>query len=746
MGRLRTITRRAFLVASASIAGGVAFGTYMVRKPHDNPLLEGLGEDAAAFNPWVMLDSRKVTLIVPHMDMGQGVASMQAALIAEELDIEFGQFDIDFGPPAAAYHNTALSGETVPFLSTDQSFQANAMRGLMGAVGKLIGLQATGGSSSVTDCYVKLRAAGATARETLKLAAAQQTGVPVGDLRTANGAVQLPDGTHLRYTELAAVAATLTPVTDVPLRDTSAWRLLGKRMQRLDIQDKSTGALKYGIDQTAERLLHATVKVNPRQGGALNGYDPSAAEQMRGVRKILPVTNGVAVVAENTWYAFKAADAIPCDWGPAPYPAEQAEHWRAVESAFTDEHLDKQWRHDGDADAALAGDGVIKAEYRTPYVAHQPLEPLNALIQVTDERVDISVGSQIPRFAEQKIADITGHDVDQVYLHNQYVGGSFGHRLEFENITLAAEVANQMRGTPIKLTFSREEDFAHDFPRQIGMARARGTVANGQVQTLDLDIATVSASASQSGRLGIPPFGPDVQIPAGAWNLPYSIPNFRVTAYKVPELAPTSSWRSVGASSAGFFADCFLDELIHAAGADPLAERLRLSNHPRARKVLETVGEMSDWGSTMAPNRGRGIAFVESFGVMTAQVIEVTNTPRGIKIDKVFVVADVGKVIDPVNFDNLVKGGVVWGLGHAMNSQITYADGKAQQNNYHVHEGMRMYQCPQIEVRGLENSPIVRGIGEPPVPPAAPALANAIFAATGKRLREMPFNQNINFV
>jgi len=253
-------------------------------------------------------------------------------------------------------------------------------------------------------------------------------------------------------------------------------------------------------------------------------------------------------------------------------------------------------------------------------------------------------------------------------------------------------------------------------------------------------------TASQAGRLGQPAPGPDSQIPAGAWNMPFAIPNLRVRGYKVPELAPISSWRSVGASTAGFFAEGFLDELIHAAGADQMDERIRLCNNDIHRKVLQTVAEMSGWGSDLGPRRGRGVALVESFGVPVAEVVEVTDTDQGIKIDKVFVAADVGKVIDPINFDNLVKGGVVWGLGHAMNCEITYSDGIAEQTNFHAHEGMRMHQCPAIEVHGLENAPKIRGIGEPPVPPAAPALANAIFAATGQRLREMPFNKFIDFV
>ncbi len=746
MGRIGTISRRSLLIGSVAIAGGVAFGSYTVRRPHANPLLAETAEGEAAITPWVKIDKQAVTLITPHVDLGQGAASMQAALIAEELDIEFGQFQISPGVPSAAYYNTAAGGELAPFMSNDTSWRAEAARTVFETVVKVMGVQGTGGSSSVPDSFDKLRQAGAVARETLKLAASRQTGVPVDRLKTANGAVELPDGARLKYTELAAAAAKIRPVRNVTLRGPDQWRMVGKPMKRLDIMPKSTGTLKYGIDLSFDDMVHATVKLNPRQGGVMNGYDASAAQKMRGVKGIIPIEGGVAIIADNTWRAIQAANAIEFDWGPAPYPAEMDGHWEAVGASFTPERLDAEWRNDGDVDAALAGGDVISAEYRAPYVAHAPLEPLSAVVKVAGDRVDVWDSHQLPRFVQQKVAAITGHEPDQVHLHNQYAGGSFGHRLEFEQITQAAEIARKMKGVPVKLTYSREEDFAHDFPRQIAMCRTRGIAGNGKVEAFDLAIASVSSSDSQAGRLGQARPGADGQIVAGAWDLPYALPNFRVTAYKVPELAPTSSWRSVGASTAGFFADCSLDELIHAAGGDPMEERLRLINDDISRKVLEAVADMSGWGGDLGPGRGRGVAFVTSFGVPVAEVVEVTETDDGIRIDKVYVAADVGRVVDPVNFENHVKGGVIWGLGHAMNCEITYSDGMAEQTNFHAHEAMRLYQCPEIEVRGLENADKIRGIGEPPVPPAAPALANAIFAATGTRIREMPFNKHIDFV
>ncbi len=746
MGRLRTIGRRAFLVGSVAVAGGVAFGTYLVKRDPDNPLLADAGEGQAVFNPWVKIDKNGITLITPHSDKGQGVVSVQAALIAEELDVEFGQFDTDFGKPSGAYWNTAMADEGVPFMSTDTSFAAETMRGVMGGLLKVMGLQGTGGSTTVADSFDKLRQAGAVARETLKLAASKKSGIPVDQLKTAKGAVQLPDGSELKYTVLAELAAGLDPVETVTLREPSQWRMLGKPMQRLDILGKSTGTLDYGIDIQVEGMVHAAVKVNPRQGGKMNSFDASAAKKMRGVKQVVEITGGVAVIADNTWRAFQAADAITFDWGEAPYPAEQQDHWKVVSESFTEDRLDSEWRNDGDVATALSGDGVLEAEFRSPYVAHAPLEPLNAVIRVTDQGVEIWTGHQIQRQLQKLVAAITGHSQEQVTLHNQYMGGSFGHRLEFEHIKQAAEIANQMRGTPVKMTYSREEDFAHDFPRHISIGRGRGKVEDGKVVALDLQIASPSVLSSQMGRANIPVLGPDTQIAAGSWNNPYNLPSFRMRAYRAPELAPVSSWRAVGAPGAGFEFDCFLDELIHHAGADPMEERIRLMGHDVSRKVLETVADMSSWGGELAQGKGRGVSFVESFGVPTAEVVEVTNTDSGIRIDKVWVACDVGRILDPINFENLVQGGIVYGLGHAMNCEITYSDGMAEQSNYHAHEAMRMYQCPEITVKGLENGERVRGIGEPPVPPAAPALANAIFAATGKRIRELPLNRHIDFV
>lgn len=747
MGRVKTIARRSFLIGSAAIAGGVAFGVYAARTPFENPNLDDLPSGTASFNPWVIVSSDKVTLIATHADKGQGVFSAQAALIAEELDIDLDQVEISFGEPDKAYYNAAVTEALAGFPLYDTSPTAEGVRGFLGGVVKLaLPMMATGGSSAMPDVYEKLRRAGAVARETLKLAASQQSGIPTDLLKTERGAVILPDGTSLSYTSLAGVAANVEPVLDVTLRDSKDWKLIGKPMQRVDMVEKCTGTLNYGIDFETEDMLHATVKVNPRQGGTMDGYDATAAKSMKGVKKILEISGGVAVVADNTWRAIQAANAIEFDWGPAPYPAEQSEHWNVLSGLFTEEHLNAEARVEGDVDAAEGE--VISGEYRSPYIAHAPLEPLNATILVTDTRVDIWTGHQIQMWVEKLVSEVTGVDQENVHLHNMFIGGSFGHRLEFDFVKQAAEIANQMRGTPIKMTYSREEDFAHDFPRHITLGRGTAKVKDGKVNALDVQIAGQSVTRSQMGRMGLNVPGPDTQLHEGAWDAPnLNLPNLRVRSYITEDLAPVSSWRAVGAGPNVFIYETLLDEAIAAAGADPLEERIRLMGHDVSVKVLEKVGEISNWkGNKLGPNRGRGVAYGFSFGVPVATVVEVTNTEYGIKLDHVWVAADVGKVIDPVNLENMAQGGTIWGLGHAINCEITYADGMAEQTNYHAHEGMRMFQCPPIEFAALENSPKIRGFGEPPVPPSAPALGNAIFAATGQRIREMPMNKHIDFL
>ncbi|MBR0815942.1 xanthine dehydrogenase family protein molybdopterin-binding subunit [Bradyrhizobium diazoefficiens] len=748
MARLKTIARRTFLIGSAAIAGGVAFGYYQLRKEPLNPLLKDLKPGEAAITPYVRIDAKGVTLITPRADKGQGSYSIQAHLIAEELDVDPHKVRIHPGPPSPAYFNSRVMDDSLPFSTIDDGMMARGARGGGEMLSRVLGMQITGGSSTVPDGYHKLRLAGAVARETLKEAAAKRAGVSRSQLKTKDGQVILPDGKSISYAELAAEAAQLAPVTDVTLRPEREWRYIGKKMRRIDMVAKSTGTQQYGIDVRLDRMVYATVRANPGMGGTIKRYDASSAEKMRGVKKIVPIKDGVGVIADNTWRAFQAAAAIKIEWNDPPYPADSAGMWKVLENSFSKDLQDSRLRNDGDVEKAFAGASKpVEAEYRTPYLAHAPLEPMNAVVLYTKERLDIWTGTQIPVFLQGHAAKLTQLPEEKVYVHAQSIGGSFGARLDDTYALQAIELAMGMEGVPVKMIWSREENMAHDYPRPIQLSRAKGTVRDGKVESMDIDVAGQSMGASWFNRLQAPvPPGPDVSSVNGIWDQPFAIPNCRVTGYKAKEMVPVSPWRSVGASANGFHHASFLDELIHAAGADPMAELIRLCNHEPSQKVLHTLRDISAWkGSRIDDRRARGVALTLSFGVPMAQVVEVSYTPQGIKIDKVYAVCDVGRVLDPVNFEAQVRGGIIWALGHAMNCELTYENFAPVQTNFHLFEAMRFHQAPEIIVKGLELGGEVRGIGEPPVPPAAPALANAIFALTGKRVRELPLNKSVTF-
>lgn len=746
MGRVRTIARRSFLIGSAAILGGVAFGAYVVTRPTPNPLLDGLGEGEAALTPFVKITPQGITLTVPRADVGQGIASTQAMLIAEELDIDPSTVTLDPGQPHQAYFNATVAAESLPFPGWEHGFLARTARDLMGQVARLTSSQFTGGSSSTADLQETLRLAGATARETLKAAAATRTGVPRASLRTEDGNVLLPDGTRIPYTALAAEAAAIAPVTDVTLRPASEWKRLGKPYQRLDIVAKSTGTQGYGIDVVLPGMLYATVRANPGRGGAMARYNAKAALAMRGVRSVVTVKEGLAVIADNTWFAFRAAEALEVEWLSPDYPASSAEMWKVLSDARTEKFRNSRLRDDGDVENALAGATVIEAEYRAPFLAHAALEPLSATVLVETDKVTIWTATQIPAVVRDAAVEITGVEPSKVTLHVLPAGGSFGRRLDHDYVVQAIQIAASMRGTPIKTTWSREEDMTHDFPRPLHMAVGRGAVGNGRVLAYDLDTISPSLIQSWFSRIFIVPPGPDTMLVWGAYDQPYAIPNYRVTGYAAPPLMPIGSWRSPGACSNSFFHESFLSELIHAAGADPLKERLRLIADADSRRVLEAVGEMSNWaGADIGPGRGRGIAFAHTHGVPVAEVIDVTMTERGLRIDEVWIAADCGTVFDPVNAEAQLTGAAIFGLGHAMNCELTYENHAVQQTNFHAFEGMRLYQTPRLHTRLLGRAERVRGLGEPATAPAGPALADAIFAATGKRPREMPFSRSVSF-
>lgn len=744
MGRLKTITRRSLLIGSAAIAGGVVIGYWRYKTPYENPLLTELEAGETALTPYVKIDQNGITVIAPRAEMGQGVHTTLAALVAEELDVTLEQVRVEHGPASKAYFNGAAFEEGIPYPATDAGRLAENLRAFTQVPAKFLGMQITGGSSSTPDAYLKMRKAGAAARSALVAAAAEKWETSTDKLSTGAGFVYAGDGQRIAYTELAPLAANVELPDDPPLKDRADWKLLGRSLPRVDMIAKCTGNAEYSIDVRLPDMRYATVRMNPGLGGKLNSYDASAAKAMRGVERIIEVDGGVAVVASNSWYAFRAANAIQFDWGEAPYPATTAEHFAAAERAFGG-NPDSRLRDDGDVGAALQDGADVETEYRVPYLAHATMEPLNAVAWFRDGRLDIWAGNQNPTQATKDSAALADIDAENVHVHTTLMGGGFGRRQETDFILSAVRVAKAMPGIPIKMTWSREEDMSHDAYRPLAIARLRARVAAGRPTAMELSLSSPSPIESQLSRIGLAIPGPDISIVQAAWDQPYAIDHYRVSGYRPRVMIPLTSWRSVGASQNGFFHESAIDEIAHAAGADPLQMRLDLMTHEPSRRVLEAVAELSNWGSSLPAGVGRGVAFVLSFGVPVAEVIEVVDTPSGIKILNAFAAVDVGIALDPRNIEAQVHSGLNFGLAAAMLGEITIDKGRVQQRNFNSYDSIRMSQAPPVKVRILENGEKIRGIGEPATPPAAPALANAIFAATGRRIRELPLRKHINF-
>ena len=743
MAKIGKIVRRAFLFGALAIAGGAAFGWWKYKTPYGNPLEDDLAEGATTLNPYVMIDGKGVTIVTPRAEMGQGVHTTLAALVAEELDLDLAQVTVIHGPASNAYFNAGVLEEGAPFQPIDTGWMAETVRGAMHVPGKLLGLQITGGSSSMIDAFDKMRLAGAAARAALVQSAAARLGVDAATLKTEGGAVIAADGTRLTYSELAGDAAKQSLSTAPEPKPRDQWRLLGKTQPRVDMLGKVTGTAPFTADLRLPGMRFATARTNPGLGSGLKSFDATAAQAMPGVEKILEISGGVAVVATSTWAAFQAADAITFDWEPAAYPADSAAIAKVLSDSFIPDRKDSRNRNDGDVEAALTGD-LFEAAYSAPYLAHATMEPMTAAALLKDGRLTVWAGNQLPTQILKEAAAITGLPAAAISVETMIMGGGFGRRAEMDIIRQVITLAKAMEGTPILLTWSREEDMTHDFYRPAAQARVRAKVEGGVITAFDLATCSSSVIESQVGRLGYSIPGPDSAIVQGAADQPYTFANHRVTGFRAPAMVPVGSWRSVGNSQNVFFSESAVDELAHLAGADPVEFRLAHLTHDPSRKVIEAVAQMANWGTTPA-GRARGIAFCMAFGVPSAQVIEVEETAAGLRMTNAWAAVDVGIALDPAILEAQVTGAMVYGLSAAIRGDITLAGGKVEQKSFWDYEPLRMPQVPPIAVRVLENLPRIRGIGEPGTPPAAPALANAIFALTGQRLRDMPFSKSVSF-
>lgn len=742
------IARRSFLIGSAAVAGGVAFGIWQYRRELPNPLRPGEGE--VTLNPWIIIDREGVTLIAARAEMGQGVYTTLPALVAEELDVAWDQIRVIHGPAAQAYYNAGLMSHALPSTDYNRTAWQDMMVEAMSVIPKMIGLQVTGGSTSTLDAFDKLRQAGATAREVLKQAAAARTGMAVADLETRDGRVIAPGGVALTYQELAEDAARIDPPRRVDLRPASDWKYLGRSMPRLDMHEKVTGTAQFAIDVRLPGMRFATVRMTPRLGGRMLSFDASLAQAMPGVERILDLGTGIAVVASNTWLAMQAADAVQIDWGPAPYPESSAAMLDVIRAAL-DDAPDSTLRDDGDVDTAADSptDRVIEADYTVPWLAHATMEPMGATAHFTGDRLEIWAGSQAPGFAETAAAEALGLRREQVTCHVTYLGGGFGRRGETDFVVLAARVAQAMAGTPVQVTWSRDEDMRHDVYRPAAVARMRGVLRNGFAHALEGRVAAPSVTRQSMQRLtGSAPPGPDKGHVEGMFNQPYAIPNYRVSGHLADLAVPVGFWRSVGNSFNGFFMESFMDEMARAAGRDPLGFRLDLAEREDAASagVLRAVAEMSAWSAPRPEGTGKGVAMTHSFHTPVAVVVEVQDRGGDIALTRAWIACDVGTALDPAIIEAQMVGGLVYGLSAAMMEEISFAGGEVEQRNFPDYDALRISQMPQVEVRILASSGHIGGVGEPATPPAAPALANAIYDLRGERIRDLPLNRHVRFV
>lgn len=741
MSRLGTITRRSFLVASAAVAGGVAFGVWKIRQPVPNPLHPDAGTAMSAF---LVIDRDGITVVSGRADMGQGAQSGLAIAVADELDVDWSSVRVAHGPASAAYYNAIMLEAALPGADYRQSEWMRDLARALGGVGKFLGTQITGGLMSLRDGFDRMRMAGASAREALKMAASQRLGVPVAQLRTEAGAVIAPDGTALAYADLAEAAARIEPPQVEP-RPRSAWRLIGTDLPRPDMPAKVTGTQAYGIDTRLPGMKFATLRMNPRLGGAMRSLDAAPALAVPGVDRVIDLGTGIAVVARNTWAAFQGAEAAVIDWGEAPYPADQATILATIEAAFGDSP-NSTMRDEGDDDQPGT---EISAEYRLPYLAHAPMEPQNATALFDGGRLTLWSPNQSPMLQQRQVAAALGLDGDNVTVNTTAMGGGFGRRGEWDFSVYAARVAQQMPGVPVLVTWSREEDMTHDFYRPAVIARLRGKVDGGRATLFDAQVAGQGVMGQMMPRyFGLPSAGPDRALVEGLFDQPYRIPRYRVRGHTAELALPVGPWRSVGSSHNGFIHESFIDEMAHAAGRDPMDFRLDLVRPESAvaAGVLEAVRAMSGWDRPRAPGSAMGVAMVWSFGTPVAQVVEVVQDGPAIRIARGWIACDPGVAVDPLNLRAQMEGGMIYGLSAAVHGQITFADGRVEQRNFPDTDALRMSGAPAIEVQVLQTNPHLGGIGEPGTPPAAPALANALFALTGTRARELPLERQFRFV
>ena len=751
------IARRTFLIGAAIAGGGLLVGGYVASRDWDNPLLaEGMLPDGSfPITPYVSIDrAGEVTVYVPRAEMGQGVQTTLAALVAEEMGLTLDDVTVQHGPASGAYYNAAMIQEGGPFAFFNERLVARSARRALGGVGYVLGMQVTGGSTSTRDAFVKMRQAGAAVAHALRQAASDRLGVSAASLVQGGRAYTVANQT-LGFGDLVEAALAVPLPQDLPLTKPSDWRLLGRSLSRVDTVAKIRGEARYGIDVDLPDMVHASIVMPPLLRGGQPELDEASALAVPGVEKIVRLNRdgriGLAVLASNTWAAFRAIEELAPAWPVLTGPADTEGLVAPIRDALRDGDgfalLD---RNDAESFILGAEEGaVIEATYSVPFLAHATLEPMNATAQLRDGRLDIWVGTQAPTILKDLAGEAVGLEPHAVHIHTQYLGGGYGRRAEVDVGVQAALLARETAGRPVKLTWRREEDTTHDFYRPAAVARLQATLdVSGAPEALHARIAAPSTTKSMLARTfpSLPSAGPDRLIVEGAFDQPYSIPNWRVEGIDAPTALPVGFWRSVGYSHNTFFMESFVDECALAAEVDPLAMRLALTEPwSAAQGAVRTVAEMSSWNEPVE-GRAKGMAFCLSFGTWVAQVVEVERREDEIAITRGWCAAEVGTALDPGIIVAQLRGGMIFGLSAAIGQAMEFEDGMAVQRNFGGYDALRIGQAPPIEVEVLQTYHRMGGAGEPGVPPAAPALANAVFALTGQRIRDLPLDRTVSFV
>jgi CO/xanthine dehydrogenase Mo-binding subunit len=715
-----TFSRRDFVVAIAGAGGGLLLGCRVDegRRPAATAAGSAPGATPPAFAPNAFVrigTDGAVTMILPQAEMGQGVYTALPMLVAEELEVELDQVKVEHAP------------------GNDRIY-ANP----------LLGFQATGGSSSVRGFYEPMRQAGAAARTMLVAAAAQSWSVDPASCRAEKGTVSHPEtGRRLTYGDLAERAAKLTVPDQVALKDPKAFVLIGTPAKRLDSPAKVNGTAQYGIDVRLPGMKIATVAASPVVGGKVAGLDESKAKAIKGVHQVVRLDDVVAVVADHMWAAKQGLAALAIRWDDGPNgKVSTADVVQGLAEASQKPGV--VGRKDGDPAAALTRAArKVEAVYEAPFLAHAALEPLSCAVHVREDGCEVWTGSQVQGRAQATAAEVTGLPLEKVVVHNHMLGGGFGRRLEHDYVTQAVRIAKQVEG-PVKIVWTREEDVQHDVYRPYYYDRiAAGLDARGKPVAWTHRIVGPSLIA----RWAPPAFkdGLDLDAVDGAVHLTYDIPAIQVEYVRHEEpVLHTGWWRGVGVTHNTFVIESFIDELAAASRQDPVAfRRALLGKSPRARAVLDLAAKEAGWGKPLAPRHGRGVSLMYSgWDTYVAQVADVEVTGAGeVRVRRIVCAVDCGTIVNPDIVKAQIESGVVYGISGALWGEITLKNGRVEQSNFNNYRVLRMNETPPIEVHLVRNSEAPGGIGEPGTAATAPALANAVFAATGTRIRQLPLQK-----